>query len=184
MDRLALKKRLIQIRWQAARLNQIGKVGLGLLVLSIVFFWAAVLPQKEELDRLKERAVSMQQRTQLDSVERAKLDDRQALQVFYDFFPNLDSSPYWIKELDRVAKKRGIELGGSEYRLTREQGLKLMRYEIILPVHGSYPQIRAFIADALETIPAMALVDIVIKREDIKSGKLNARLSLSLYLHG
>lgn len=58
-----------------------------------------------------------------------------------------------------------------------------MRYEMILPVRGSYPQIRAFIADALEAVPAIALVDVIIKREDIKVGKLDVRLSMSLYLH-
>ena len=121
MDRLALERLLIQIRWQTTRLSLIGKIGVGLLVLSTVFFWAAVLPQKEELHKFEEQAASLQQQTQIESVERAKLDDSQSLQVFYDFFPSIDSSPYWVKELDRVAKKRGIELSGSEYRLMQEQ---------------------------------------------------------------
>ncbi|MDV6343933.1 hypothetical protein [Nitrosomonas sp. Is37] len=183
MDRLTLEKLLIQIRWQITRLNLIGKIGLGLFVLSIVFFWAAVLPQKEALHKLKEQVASMQQ-TQVESAAPTQLDDSQALKVFYDFFPSIDSSPYWIKELDKIAKKRGVELSGSDYRLMQEQESKLARYEMILPVRGSYPQIRAFIADVLEAIPAMALVDVVLKREDIKSGKLDVRLSMSLYLHG
>lgn len=183
MDRLSLERLLIQIRWQTTRLGLIGKIGLGLFMLSAVFFVAAVLPQKEELSALKEKATSMQQRSAVKSAEGVKLDDNQALQVFYDFFPSIDSSPYWIKELDRVAKKRGVELSGSEYRLMQEKGSKLARYEMVLPVRGSYPQIRAFIADALESVPAMALADVVIKREDIKSGKLDVRLGINLYLH-
>lgn len=184
MDRFALEGLLAQTRWQVSRLTLIGKLGLGLLVLSLVFFLAAVLPQNEELRLLIAKAASMHQQTQQTAAESIRLDDNQALQVFYDFFPSIDSSPYWIKELDRVAKKRGIELSGSEYRLIQEQGSKLARYEMILPVRGSYPQIRAFIADALEAVPAMALVDVVIKREDIKSGKLDVRLGMNLYLHG
>jgi hypothetical protein len=183
MDRFTLEGLLAQIRWQVSRLTLIGKLGLGLLVLSVVFFWAAVLPQNEDLRVLIEKTASMHQQTQQASAESVRLDDNQALQVFYDFFPSIDSSPYWIKELDRVAKKRGIELSGSEYRLIQEQGSKLARYEMILPIRGSYPQIRAFIADALEAVPAMALVDVVIKREDIKSGKLDVRLGMNLYLH-
>ena len=184
MDRLTLERLLIQIRWQIARLNLIGKIGLGLFTLSIVFFWAAVLPQKENIHKLKEQAASMQQRTQIEAAVGTKLDDNQVLQIFYDFFPGIDSSPYWIKELDRIAKKHKVELSRSDYRLMQEQDSKLARYEMVLPVHGSYPQIRAFIADVLETIPALALVDIALKREDIKSGKLDARLSMNLYLHG
>ncbi|SFI17103.1 hypothetical protein [Nitrosomonas sp. Nm34] len=184
MDRLTVERQLIQIRWQITRLNLIGKIGLGLFTLSVVFFWAAVLPQKENVLKLKEQAASMQQRTQAEAAVTTKLDDNQALQVFYDFFPSIDSSPYWIKELDRIAKKHKVELSRSDYRLMQEQDSKLARYEMILPVHGSYPQIRAFIADMLETIPAIALVDIALKRENIKSGKLDARLSVNLYLHG
>lgn len=184
MDRLTVERQLIQIRWQITRLNLIGKIGLGLFTLSVVFFWAAVLPQKETVLKLKEQATSMQQRTQAEAAVTTKLDDNQALQVFYDFFPSIDSSPYWIKELDRIAKKHKVELSRSDYRLMQEQDSKLARYEMILPVHGSYPQIRAFIADMLETIPAIALVDIALKRENIKSGKLDARLSVNLYLHG
>jgi Tfp pilus assembly protein PilO len=184
MDRLTVEKQLIQIRWQITRLNLIGKIGLGLFTLSVVFFWAAVLPQKENVLKLKEQAASMQQRTQAEAAVTTKLDDNQALQVFYDFFPSIDSSPYWIKELDRIANKHKVELSRSDYRLMQEQDSKLVRYEMILPVHGSYPQIRAFIADMLETIPAIALVDIALKRENIKSGKLDARLSVHLYLHG
>jgi hypothetical protein len=184
MDRFTLEGLLAQIRWQVSRLTLIGKLGLGLLALSVVFFWAAVLPQNEALRVLIEKTASMHQQTQQSSAESVRLDENQALQVFYDFFPSIDSSPYWIKELDRVAKKRGVELSGSEYRLIQEQGSKLARYEMILPIRGSYPQIRAFIADALEAVPAMALVDVVIKREDIKSGKLDVRLGMNLYLHG
>jgi hypothetical protein len=184
MDRLTVERQLIQIRWQITRLNLIGKIGLGLFTLSVVFFWAAVLPQKENVLKLKEQAASMQQRTQAEAAVTTKLDDNQALQVFYDFFPSIDSSPYWIKELDRIAKKHKVELSRSDYRLMQEQDSKLARYEMILPIHGSYPQIRAFIADMLETIPAIALIDIALKRENIKSGKLDARLSVNLYLHG
>ena len=183
MDRSALERLLVQARWQASKLTTIGKIGAGLLMLAFVFFMAAISPQNEELEKLAKKAASLQQQTRLKSGESVRLDDNQALQVFYDFFPNIDSSPYWIKELDRVAKKRGVELTGSEYRLIQDKESKLMRYEMILPVRGSYPQIRAFIADALEAVPAIALVDVIIKREDIKAGKLDVRLSMNLYLH-
>lgn len=184
MDRLTLDRLQTQVRWQIARLNLIGKIGVGLITLSAVFFWAAVLPQNEDLRKLQEQAASMQQQTQIESAVGAKLDDSQALQVFYDFFPGIDSSPYWVKELDIIAKKHGVELSRGDYRLMQEQESKLARYEMILPVRGSYPQIRAFIADMLVSVPAIALVDVALKREDIKSGKLDARLSMNLYLHG
>lgn len=183
MDRDALNHLLTEIRWQTLRLSSMGKLGLGLTVLSIVFFLAAIWPQYDVLDQVEEKAMLLQQQSQTDATQRIQLDDGQAVQVFYDSFPHVDSSPYWVKEIDTLAKKRGVELHGSDYRLISDKGAKLARYEMILPVRGSYPQIRAFIADTLTTIPAIALVDMIIKREDIKSGRLEVRLSLNLYLN-
>lgn len=183
MDRYALNNLLAEIRWQTLRLSTIGKLGFGLIVLSIVFFLAAGWPQYETLDQIQKKAILLQQQSQNDTSQRIQLDDNQAIQVFYDSFPNVDSSPYWVKEIDNLAKKRGVELHGSDYRLVHDKGSKLARYEMILPVRGSYPQIRAFIADTLVTMPAVALVDMIIKREDIKSGRLEVRLNLNLYLN-
>ena len=168
MDRYALNHLLTEIRWQTLRLGPIGKLGIGLMVLSMVFFLAAIWPQYDVLDQVEEKAMLLQQQSQTDATQQIQLDDSQAIQVFYDSFPHVDSSPFWVKEIDTLAKKRGIELHGSDYRLINDKGSKLARYEMILPVRGSYPQIRAFIADMLITIPAIALVDMIIKREDIR----------------
>lgn len=155
---------------------------MGLFVLALVLFFAAILPQKQALKKLKSKVKTMQL-VQAGPAGQVKLDDSQALQVFYDFFPRSDSSPYWINELDKIARKRGAELSRGDYRLILEKGSKLARYEIQLPVRGSYPQIRAFIADALQAVPALALVDITFKREATQSGRLDARLGMHLYLN-
>ncbi len=112
-----------------------------------------------------------------------KLHGDEALQAFYAFFPHMDSSPFWIRELVQAAAATQVEISSSEYRMVREKGWKLARYEMILPVRGKYPQVRAFIADALRVVPAMALVDIVIKRDGVESELLEASLKFNLYLH-
>ena len=134
MDRDALNHLLTEIRWQTLQLGSIGKLGIGLMVLSIVFFLAAIWPQYDVLDQTQEKAMLLQQQSQTDTTQRIQLDDSQAVQVFYDSFPNVDSSPYWVKEIDTLAKKRGVELHGSDYRLISDKGTKLARYEMILPV--------------------------------------------------
>ena len=112
-----------------------------------------------------------------------KMTGDQALQAFYDFFPMIDSSPFWIRELVRIAKKQNVELSSSEYRLINEQDARLARYEMVLPVRGNYAQIRAFIADALEAVPAMAISAIAIKREAVSSDRLELRLEINLFLN-
>lgn len=177
-----------QFRWQIGRLGVIGKIGLGLIVATSIYFFSAVLPQESVLQKLKERAETLQvqalsKQTPGDTEMGIKMSGDQALQAFYDFFPQIDSSPFWIRELVRIAKKQNVELSSSEYRLVNENDARLARYEMILPVRGSYSQIRAFIADALETVPAMAISAIAIKRENVTAEKLEVRLEINLYLN-
>ena len=54
---------------------------------------------------------------------------------------------------------------------------------MILPVKGKYSQVRAFMATALEAVPAMAISAIAIKRENVTSEKLEVRLEVNLYLN-
>ncbi len=177
----------LRFRWQVARLGVIGKIGVGLFVVSVIFFLAAVLPQQSELKELKDRAVTLQQQIQQqkpgDGISAGQLTGDQALQVFYEFFPRVDSSPFWIRELVRVAKKRGVRINSSEYRLVEEQGSRLARYEMTLPVYGEYSKIRAFMADALQAVPAMAIEGIAIERDNVKSAQIAVRLEINLYLN-
>ena len=185
---IQLNQLMPQLRWYIGRLGVIGKIGAGLVVVASIYFFSAVLPQESILQQLKERAETLQIQAQSkqapgDTESGKKMSGDQALQAFYDFFPPIDSSPFWIRELVRIAKKQNVELSSSEYRLVNENDARLARYEMILPVRGSYAQVRAFIADALETVPAMAISAIAIKREAVTSEKLEVRLEINLFLN-
>ncbi len=182
-----LNQWLPQLRWQIGRLGTPGKIGIGLLVVSGIYFFSAVAPQETMLQQLKERADTLQIQAQkpatADAEAGKKMTGDQALQAFYDFFPMIDSSPFWIRELVRIAKKHNVELSSSEYRLINEQDARLARYEMVLPIRGSYAQIRAFIADALESVPAIAISAIAIKRDVVSSDRLELRLEINLFLN-
>ena len=173
---------LIRLRWRLACLSNPGKLGAGMLALALVVLFAAILPQEQAKNALKKK-VKTAESIRAEFPEQIQLNDDQALQVFYDFFPRSDSSPFWINELDKLAKNRGVEVSRGDYRLVLEKEAKLARYEIQLPVRGSYPQLRAFIADALQAVPALALASVVIKRENIQTGRIDANLGMHLYLN-
>lgn len=188
IPQIQLSQLLPQLRWQVGRLGVIGKIGLGLLVVSSIYFFSVVVPQESDLRKLKERAETLQtqalsKQTSGDAESGIKMSGDQALQAFYDFFPRVDSSPFWIRELVRIAQKHGVELSSSEYRLVNDNDARLARYEMILPVKGKYSQVRAFMAAALEAVPAMAISAIAIKRENVTSEKLEVRLEVNLYLN-
>jgi hypothetical protein len=187
MDLNSIKTVWLRVRWQTERLGPAGKLGFGLLVFSAVFFLVAVLPRQEESKALMAEAGALEARIRMEpsagsGSPRRRLQGDQALPAFYAFFPKLDSSPFWIGELVRIAGERGVEISGTEYRMVREKDLKLARYEMMVPVRGNYSQLRGFIADALHTVPAMALVDIVIRREGVHAELLEANIKFNLYL--
>ena len=178
-----------QLRWQVARLGSMGKIGIGLFVVSGIFFLGAVLPAMNELKVLEERAETLQAEAkqrllsgETPAVEK-KLTNDQALQAFYEFFPSFDSSPYWVRELVRVAQRQNVEINSSDFKLTFERDWRLSRYEIIMPVRGRYSQIRGFMAEALEAVPNMAITGFIIKRDNVQSTQLDMRLEISLYLN-
>ncbi|UJO99266.1 MAG: hypothetical protein LZF64_08545, partial [Nitrosomonas sp.] len=55
-----LDRLMLQLRWQAGRLGTVGKIGLGLIVVAGIYFFSAVLPQDSDLQKLKERAETLQ----------------------------------------------------------------------------------------------------------------------------
>lgn len=196
MDLNFLRNIWLRARWQTERLGTPGKAGFALIVFSGVFFVAAVLPRQAESHALMVEYEAMQARSRAEPAQisggkgggksgqtlRKILPGDQALPAFYAFFPKLDSSPSWIGELVQVAKERGVEITGSDYRMVRETDLRLARYEMMLPIRGNYSQLRGFIADALRVVPAMALVDVAIRREAAESEVLEANVKFNLYL--
>ncbi|PPD18607.1 MAG: hypothetical protein CTY27_01280, partial [Methylotenera sp.] len=76
-----------------------------------------------------------------------------------------------------------------DYKLTQIKQLQtsqgaLARYEIVLPVTGQYTQIRQFIAQVLHQLPALALSDMQLKRENAQSPLVEAQLIFVLMLKG
>ena len=192
MDLNFLRNIGLRARWQTERLGTPGKAGFALVVFSGIFFVAAVLPRQAESQALVVEYEAMQARSRAEpsqksggksgEIPRKILQGDQALPAFYAFFPKIDSSPSWIKELVQVAKERGVEIMGTDYRMVREKDLKLARYEMMLPIRGNYSQLRGFIADALHVVPALALVDVAIRREAAESEVLEANVKFNLYL--
>ena len=78
-----------------------------------------------------------------------------------------------------AAQKLVLEQG--EYRLSSDKTGKLARYQVTLPVKGSYLQIRQFVDQALIDVPVATLDDINFKREAIGATQLEARIKFTLY---
>lgn len=102
---------------------------------------------------------------------------------FYDALGDYKHSEQQIKTLFSIADKSGITLNLGEYHLTADANGHFSTYQIVLPVKGSYQQIRQLCEKTLMAIPFASLDEIAYKRDSINNPFLEARLRFTLYLN-
>ena len=83
---------------------------------------------------------------------------------------------------DALAAQERITLARGEYSLGIDPKTHLARYQILLPVRGSYPQLRRFLHALLGQLPAVVLEDVELQRKKIADTDLTGRIRMTLYL--
>jgi hypothetical protein len=161
-------------------LGRSGALGLALLVAAAAFAMGAIPAQLERLQTLRARLEAPQVRPA--AAARAPASPEEQMQAFYAYFPPLATLPDWLERIYGAAARRGLALEAGEYRLAPQPGSRLARYQVTLPVHGRYGQVRAFIAEVLAQVPPAALEEVSFRRESIGEDALHVRLRFTLYL--
>lgn len=87
-----------------------------------------------------------------------------------------------LKTLFKIAADSGVALNKADYRSKRDGDCGCSQLQIMLPVKGSYPQIRAFVDAALVKLPSLALDELSFRRENVKAALIEAHLRFTLYL--
>lgn len=83
------------------------------------------------------------------------------------------------------AQAQGLLASAVQYRGAREawsatEGAVLWRQRMVMPVEGSYPAVRAWLAQVL-TEPALSVDELDIQRSDPLSDQVKARVAVSLW---
>ncbi|HWD30629.1 type 4a pilus biogenesis protein PilO [Pseudomonas caricapapayae] len=169
------------------RVRQFGVVGLAgaaLLILALLYGVGVVLPQWQYLQGQQLRSAEAQ--AQVQQFKRGDLKLPQVPQrELEDFHKQLPAQPQATVAIDRIyslAKAERISLARGEYALGVDPKTQLARYQILLPVRGSYPQIRRFVHALLGQLPALVLEDVDLQRKKIGDSELTGRLRMTLYL--
>ena len=87
-----------------------------------------------------------------------------------------------IDRIYALAAQEHITLARGEYALGVDPKTHLARYQILLPVRGSYPQLRRFVHALLGQLPAVVVEDLELQRKKIGDTDLNGRIRMTLYL--
>ena len=156
-------------RWTqlSQSLGALGSAALIMLAAAGVFFLLVLQPMKDERSRL-EGALSK------------KKADPANLSSFYGFLETKDETTTdALAKLYAIGTATGVALQSGNYRTQQAAG-RLERFELQLPVSGSYAQIRDFLNRALAEIPALSLDQMTLRR-DGRNDAVQADLRLTLH---
>jgi len=174
------------IREKLARLpHELGPLGLAslaVLVALAIFHWLVIEPMQARNAELQERVARQAPAAQERAAQEpgpASTQDRVA--AVYDFLRKDQQTTDWLATLYGIGTATGVQLKSASYRTQPADG-RIVRYEIVLPVAGSYPQIREFLRRSLAEIPVLSLDQINLKRENRNDGAVNAELRLTLHM--
>jgi hypothetical protein len=104
------------------------------------------------------------------------------LAAFYRHFADGVPLAERLARLHRIASGMGLEIKRADYRLSSRAEHKLDRYQMVLPVEGSYPRLRAFIDAALRDMPTLSLDSVTLQRPDAAAGTVQAQVTFTFFM--
>jgi len=153
--------------------------GVAVVLIGIEPTVEAIGVEEQSLTKLQSRAAHA--RRGADSGPQTTPD---RLKAFYAFFPGVEALPDWLDKVFAAAKQHSVTLEKGEYTLVRDKDGKLMRYQLLLPLKASYPQVRGFLENVLQEVPAVALDSVTFQRESIAAPQVEAQVRFTLMLGG
>jgi len=163
-----------------------GLLGIGIIVGCILFYMATIRELQQDI-KIAQSEIDHSSKNANEIVRPQVLPvqtSTQELNEFYKRFPVGSSLPKWLHLIDQIAVNQHLVLNRGDYKFSQTKQGQLLRYEIVLPLIGKYTQVHQFIVKVLQEIPALALSDLQIKRENSLSPTVEARLVFVLFLKG
>lgn len=191
MSLLSLKQfQFSTIYWVVGRavnqLGALGLIGISLVLASVLLFGLKVTSANTELviahEQLNKKISETEKstNTQETGLYKPEIFD------FYSAFPNTSELSTTLQVVKNTASKNRLELNRGDYKFTlisknQTKVQDIAKYEIKLPLSGSYIQIRTFINEILLQLPTLALRDVQLKRESSMSPKVEANLTFIFF---
>ena len=148
-----------------------GCLAIGLILLAAAFSFFAVKPLQERNGALQERVARLEPGARPDSAG-------EKVAAVYRFLEKPEETTDWLAKLHGIGTATGVQLKSATYKTQRTEG-RIVRYEIVLPLAGSYPQIRDFLKRSLAEIPLLSLDQLSLKRD---KGSVHAEVRLTLHM--
>lgn len=184
--------------WYAAhyakKLGIWGLLGLLLIIGSSFFYISKIPPLNESTEALILAHQQIAQSQDNDASAQQEVppvqNTAEEIATFYERFPEAVRLPEVLATINQLANQQKIVLNSGDYKLNKIKQTSaanhktLTKYEITFPVKGPYTQIRTFVANVLEKLPAIALTDIQMSRESTMDSSVESKLVFTLFVKG
>lgn len=168
------------LRWLRRELGLLGLTSLGLLLAVAAFWMVSVKPLEERLQRLDRQLEGAPRDAPRFTLVGARTPAAK-LAVFYRFFERSENQVEWLAKIYGIAAAAGLELRAGDYRFV-ESKQRIERYQITLPIAGSYSQLRTFLENALVELPIMSLDQVNLRRKGVSDTRVEADVVFTLHL--
>jgi Tfp pilus assembly protein PilO len=165
------------------RAGPTGILGVLLVLASLGLWLLLVEPESRRLTDALEQSLKLQARIRSSARQVQDLGEtpEEQLSRFYGFFPGTSTVPDWLAKIEQAAVREHLVLEQGEYRVVRDRLGLITRYQIALPIRGSYPQVVNFVQRVLKDIPIAAVESLSFERQQIGDPQLDAKLRLTLF---
>lgn len=188
--------------WLALKFfKNIGPLGLAGLAITLgcgLFYGFMALPYKAQINMAQQQLAHAKPKEIIASKEQEPLISNvaQDMAAIKKMLPQANTLHDWLGLIDKAAIKQGLRLNRGDYKFTQTKQGQVSgnqkvagsqyasRYEIVLPVTGQYVQIRQFIANVLQSQPALALSSVKIQRDNALAANVEVRMVFVLFLQG
>ena len=152
-------------------LGTAGLVAIALIAFALAFNGFVTRPLEQKNDLIREKSARGGTKIQPGAEKVAAV---------YEFLAKPEEPTDWLAKLHGIGVATGVQVKSASYKALPADG-RIERTEIVLPVSGSYSQIRDFLKRSLAEIPVMSVDQINLKRSE-KGDTVHAEMRLTLHM--
>lgn len=174
-SRISLARIELRVMERARQLGAPGIVGIAALAFCVAFQQSTLLPQAAQVRELRVAADASV------PVRAAAPKPAAGAREFITSLPDRNALPAILAAIVQQAQAAGLSLDRGAYQWSADKSGTVARYQLTLPVTGSYPAVRQFVDATLAAVPAAALVGITLERPNVGDGTVSASLRFEIF---
>lgn len=157
-----------------------GGIGLALLGAALVLTATLSWPVREENALLKEEIRRMALPQQQSNIP-SPAEIRQQLDAFVTTLPKQGDVNQLLNRLHDLAARHNLSLKNSEYRTTQNKSGRIGRLQVSVKTEGTYPDLRDFLREVPQALPALALGRLSLTRQKLMDTRLETVVEFTLF---